>query len=163
MICIHWCSIIYLWFDKALRKKATIHQVTTILATSKNVQCSGQNHVNRQYWWLFTRWCLGDNQSVGSSVPVVSRWLWPGNRTFLEVLTWWLPGGLCGFCLFFWVFLCSEGPNCRSWSLSPIEVFRILIWLVSLFKLEQEIVDNVHQVVCAEQQKRCSRHMLLYG
>ena len=32
-----------------------------------------------------TRWCSGDNQSVGSSVPVVSRWLWPGNRIFLEV------------------------------------------------------------------------------
>ena len=39
-------------------------------------------------------WCLCDNQSVGSSVPVVSRWLWPGNRTFLEVasmmVTWWI-------------------------------------------------------------------------
>ena len=36
----------------------------------------------------------GDNQSVRSSVPVVSRWLWPGNRTFLEVasmmVTWWI-------------------------------------------------------------------------
>ena len=33
-----------------------------------------------------------NNQSVGSSVPVVSRWLWPGNRTILEVasmvVTW---------------------------------------------------------------------------
>ena len=37
-------------------------------------------------------WRLGNNQSIGSSVPVVSRWLWPGNRTFLEVaskvVTW---------------------------------------------------------------------------
>ena len=39
-------------------QKATIHQVTSMLATSNNV--------------LFP----GDNQSVGSSVPVVSRWLW---------------------------------------------------------------------------------------
>ena len=34
-------------------------------------------------------WHSGDNQSVGSSVPVVRRWLWPINRTFLE----WLAGG----------------------------------------------------------------------
>ena len=26
--------------------------------------------------------CLGDNLSEGTSVPVVSRWLWPGNRNF---------------------------------------------------------------------------------
>ena len=41
---------------------------------------------NHQYRRPFTRWCLGDNQSVRSSVPVVSRcMLWPGNRTILEV------------------------------------------------------------------------------
>ena len=38
------------------------------------------------------RWCSGNNQSVTSSAPVVSRWL--GNRTFLEVasmvVTWWI-------------------------------------------------------------------------
>ena len=38
--------------------------------------------------------CSGDNQSVESSVPVVNRLLWPGNRTFLEVasmvVTWWI-------------------------------------------------------------------------
>ena len=28
---------------------------------------------------------VGDNLSEGSSAPLVSRWLWPGNRTFLEV------------------------------------------------------------------------------
>ena len=35
-----------------------------------------------------------DDQSARSSVPVVSRWLWPGNGTFLEVAsmvgTWWI-------------------------------------------------------------------------
>ena len=40
------------------------------------------------------RWRSSDNQSVGSSLPVGSRWLWPGNRTFLEmtsmVVTWWM-------------------------------------------------------------------------
>ena len=33
----------------------------------------------------FTCWRSGNNQCVGSSALVVSRWLWPGNRTFLEV------------------------------------------------------------------------------
>ena len=60
-------------------------------------------------------WCSSDNQSVGSSALVVSRWLWPGNITFLEVasmvviyfrnrsrgrvwvVTWWIAF----FCLFF--------------------------------------------------------------
>ena len=36
----------------------------------------------------------GDNQSVRSSAPVVSRWLGLGNRTFSEVasmvVTWWI-------------------------------------------------------------------------
>ena len=36
----------------------------------------------------------GDNKSEASSVPVVSRWLWPGNKIFLEVysmvITWWI-------------------------------------------------------------------------
>ena len=40
------------------------------------------------------RWCSGNNQSVGLSVPVVSRWLWPGNRAFTVVanmvVTWWI-------------------------------------------------------------------------
>ena len=37
-------------------------------------------------------WCSGDYQSEGASVLVVSRWLWPRNRTYLDVLAWWLPG-----------------------------------------------------------------------
>ena len=37
----------------ALHKKATIHQVTTMLATSKNVLIPGHNHPsNHQGWWL---------------------------------------------------------------------------------------------------------------
>ena len=39
-------------------------------------------------------WHPGDNQCVRSSVTAVTRWLWPGNRTFLEVasmvVTWWI-------------------------------------------------------------------------
>ena len=40
------------------------------------------------------RWHLGNNSRVRSSAPVVSRWLWPGSRTGLEVDTmafsWWM-------------------------------------------------------------------------
>ena len=36
----------------------------------------------------------GDNESEGPSAPVISRWLWPENKTFLEVasmvVTWWI-------------------------------------------------------------------------
>ena len=39
-------------------------------------------------------WHSGNNQSVGSSALVGSRWLWPGNSTFLEVasmmVTWYV-------------------------------------------------------------------------
>ena len=51
-------------------QKATIHQVTTMLATSNNVLFTGHNCVI---------------EANGHQVPVVSRWLWFGNRTFLEV------------------------------------------------------------------------------
>ena len=38
--------------------------------------------------------CSDDNKSIGSSVPVVSRWLWREKHTFLEVaimvVTWWI-------------------------------------------------------------------------
>ena len=45
----------------------------------------------------FTHWRSGDNQ-CGSSVPVVSRWLWPGNRTFLEVASMVVTWGIVDFC-----------------------------------------------------------------
>ena len=55
-----------------LGKKATIYQLTTILSTSQNVLFAGPNY-------LLTigadRWLSGNNQSVGSSAPVVSRCL----------------------------------------------------------------------------------------
>ena len=56
--------------------------------------------MTRQYnhRWSPSHWRSGDNQSVGSSTPVVSRWLWPGNRTFLEVVSmvvsWWIAAFL---------------------------------------------------------------------
>ena len=59
----------------SLCKKATIHQVTTVLATSKNVLFPGHNHMLTTGTDDLSLAGAGDNQSVGSSVPVVSRWL----------------------------------------------------------------------------------------
>ena len=55
----------------------------------------------------------GDNRSVGASVPVVCRWLWPGNRTLSEMASmvdsgffaqFWIPGSL-GLILWFYSIL----------------------------------------------------------
>ena len=67
-------SSTHLYRTTSQSKTKTIHQVTTMLATSKNVVFPGPKH-----------WLLNDNQRVRSSSLVVSRWLVPGNRTFLEV------------------------------------------------------------------------------
>ena len=37
----------------ALRKKATIHQVTTMPATSKNVLFLGHNHLPANHWYRY--------------------------------------------------------------------------------------------------------------
>ena len=90
------CTITNQHYGQTLCKKATIHQVTTMLTTSKNVLFTGHNHLltTSADDPSLSRWCSFDNQSVRSSAPVVSRWLWPGNRTFLEVasvvVTWWI-------------------------------------------------------------------------
>ena len=76
-----------------LRKKDTIHQVTTMLATSKNVLFSGHNHpTNHRYCWpdtLILAWTLASHQ-----YRWLAGWLWPGNRTFLKVasmvVSWWI-------------------------------------------------------------------------
>ena len=77
------CICFVLLFHPFTAQKTTIHQVTTMLATSKNVHFD---------YHPSTSEC--GNKSEGSSAPVVSRWLWPGNRTFLEVAsmvtTWWI-------------------------------------------------------------------------
>ena len=60
----------------------------------KSWQYEGKELLMTLHFDYHSRWCLGNNQSVGSLVPVVSRWLGPGNRTFLEVnIAWWLVGG----------------------------------------------------------------------
>ena len=71
---------------QTLCKKATIHQVTTMLVTSKHVLFLGHNHL----------------LTIGTDVPTL--WLspvcqvWPGKRTFLEVasmvVSWWIEAFL---------------------------------------------------------------------
>ena len=74
-------------------QKATIHQLTTMLATSKNVLFPGHN---QRCWWLDTLIIAQAPACEGLSAPVVSRWLWPGNKTFLVVdsmvVSWWIVG-----------------------------------------------------------------------
>ena len=56
-----------------------------MLATSKNVLFPGHNYLlttGTDDPSLTGAWVT---ISVRSSAPVVSRWLWPGNRTLLEV------------------------------------------------------------------------------
>ena len=89
------------------------HQVTTMLATFKNVLFPGHN------------WHSSDKQSVRSSVSVVSRWLWPGNWIFLEMasmVTWWIVaccavtvgGHICYF-IKLRVYLCFRCEAMSPW------------------------------------------------
>ena len=70
--------------------------LSIMLSTSKNVLFPGHNH-------LLTTGAddptliiaqTPASESEGSSATVVSRWFWPGNRTFLEVnsmvVSWWI-------------------------------------------------------------------------
>ena len=59
--------------ETALHKKASIHQVTTMLATFKNVLFQGHNHLMTHFNYHL-RASEGDNQSVRSSAPVVMTW-----------------------------------------------------------------------------------------
>ena len=71
----------YLPLLKPLRKKATIHQVTTMPTTSKNVLFPGHNQ-------LLTNGA--DDPSLSLS-PAGSYDLEIGH--FQKWLAWWLPGG----------------------------------------------------------------------
>ena len=87
------CIILSFFVNTA--QKRTIHQVTTMLATSKNVLFQVHNHhANHRYWWPDTLIITRAPVHEGSSISVVSRWLWPGNRIYLEVasmvVTWWI-------------------------------------------------------------------------
>ena len=92
-----------------LHKTATIHQVATMLATSKNTIFPDHNHLlstgtDDPTLLIITLGGARAIISVRSSVLVTSRWLWPENRTFLEVATWWIVV----FCA-----ICSPWNSCR--------------------------------------------------
>ena len=61
---------IYIYSDSyTTQKNPTIHQVTTMLATSKNVLFPGHNHPANHWYWSQP---LGDSQSVESSIRKVN-------------------------------------------------------------------------------------------
>ena len=92
------CSFLFVY---ALHcAKSTIHQVTTILATSKNVLIPGHNHLLTTGADDLTLWLSPDHQQVkGHQYQWLAGGYWPGNRTFLDVtsmvVTWWIVPFLC--------------------------------------------------------------------
>ena len=81
--------------DHVVHEKAIIHQLTTMLATSKKSYFQVITTLLTTGTDDLTLWLLPKHQwGAWSSVPVVSRWLWSGNRTFLKVasmeVTWWI-------------------------------------------------------------------------
>ena len=69
-----------------------------MLATYKNVLLPGHNHLLTTGTDDLHSLVLGDNQSVKLSVPVVIRWLWPRNITFLEVASMVVTRWIVTFC-----------------------------------------------------------------
>ena len=92
-----------------------------------------------------SRWHSVDNQSVGSSVPVVSRWLWPRNRIFLEVasmvVTRWiaafLHSDIWSFMTLRWIGIATNTKlNCLAWYFKHLisasgRTFNIWNWVQS--------------------------------
>ena len=64
-------------------------------------------------------WRLADNSGAGSSAPVVSRWLWHGNRSFLEVVSivvsWWIVAFLRCFTLYMYLTFQNSTNRWRQW------------------------------------------------
>ena len=93
------------WCLTSLGKTTTIHQLAIMLATSKKVVFSGYNHpANNQYWWpdtliivqVLVKLIL---KVLSHQYQWLAEWLWPENRTFLEVsslvVSWWILAFLC--------------------------------------------------------------------
>ena len=97
---------LYILSVRTLRKKATIHQVMTMVATSKN----------------WTLWLLPERQQakghLPSLVPVIRRWLWPGNRTFLEVAS---------MVVTYWIAAFLRSDTCTLWCMCKCEFIAYLI------------------------------------
>ena len=86
-----------------------------------------------QHFDSHPRWRLGNNQNVRSSALVVSRWLWPGNKTVLEVAsmvgTWWTVAFLQSVCMHYVLYVNIASPL-AMWrrASSPVAI----IWAFSL-------------------------------
>ena len=79
------------------QKSHYIHQLTTMLSSSKNLLFPGNNHLlttGAMSWHFNYRPSAseGDNYSLWPSAMVVSRWLWPGNRIFGMWIACWFAG-----------------------------------------------------------------------
>ena len=129
--------------------KNTIHQVTTMLATSKNVLFPGHNYLLT----TGTHWRPGNIQSEGSSVSVVSRRLWPGTRTYFEVasmvVTWWIVTFSTVLCPILWVscsiHYCSDGANSAN-SDRQLQQTRRLTSSVKSFRLSDNYIGQLTHV-----------------
>ena len=85
------------------RKRATVYQLTTMLSTSKNVLFPDHNHLLTTGADYPTLKSLPEHQRFRSSALVISRWLWPANRTFLEVNSM-VDSGFFSYFFLFWGF-----------------------------------------------------------
>ena len=108
----------------ALHKKATIHQVTTMLPTSKNSNSNTLfSKCNTNVLFPIHNQLLTtgtDNPSLNGTLAIIkvkghqyccwALWLWPGNRTFYLVDS--------GFFARWWVLLLLSGSqkNAQKWT-----------------------------------------------
>ena len=124
-------------------------------------------------------WRSGNNQSVRSSAPVVTRWLWPENRTFSEVdsmvVTWWIACLFCAVscwssyynsssvCVFVCLFVCSLCPPRSFDGSSPnlVGVCRLTshLPLRGSFRKGQRVTFTFHYITYAP----ASRHTAAKG
>ena len=100
--------------------------------------CIARKHIEH----YSIRWCSGNNQSVGSSAPVVSRWLWTGNRTVLEVtsmvVTWWIVF----FCVVLWDKTCILVDGKLQYYVNqdgPLEQLKLNIFQLMIFHLRTQV------------------------
>ena len=95
----------YKWTVTA-QKSHCIHQITTMLATSKNVLFLGHNHllatgtVDPTLWLLPEQlFCAVSTLSYTTVKNVMSAIILSFLTGFLSILQWWVPGGTKLICL----------------------------------------------------------------
>ena len=90
---------------------------------------------------------------------MVSRWLWPGNKTFLEVasvvVTWWIVSFLCSASDLEW--LSGMEDESITWVLSPVSVECVRHGRINV--LTTWFIDRICLFfIC----KLCKRYIFLY-